>query len=134
MKKNEKETQEKYVEFQILSNQFKQLQQQFVNLDTHILELTSLIDSLNKISGIKEDQDALVPIGSGIFLEGKIKAPKDTIITVGANVAVKKSIEDAKELVNRQLEEMKKLIVETEHQMEHLNEHLIGLKKEIESK
>lgn len=134
MKKNEKETQEKYVEFQILSNQLKQLQQQFLNLDSHVLELTSLLNSINKISEIKEEQDSLIPLGSGIYLEGKIKAPKDAIITVGANIAVKKSIEDTRKLVERQLEEMKNLVAETEHQMEYLNEHLFNLKKEIEEK
>ena len=134
MKKNEKEVQEKYVEFQVLSNQLKQLQQQFLNLDQHALELNSLLDSINKISDIKEEQESLIPLGSGIYLEGKIKAPREAIITVGANIAVKKSIENTKILVERQLEEMKNLVAETEHQMERLNNHLINLKNEIEEK
>ena len=134
MKKNEKEVQEKYVEFQCQSSQLKQLQQQCLNLDQHVLELNSLMDSINKISDINEEQESLIPLGSGIYLEGKIKAPREAIITVGANIAVKKSIENTKILVERQLEEMKNLVAETEHQMEHLNNHLINLKNEIEGK
>lgn len=134
MKQDDKKFQEKYVEFQILSGQLKQLQQQFLNVDQQILELTSLQTSLNKISEDNGNGDALIPLGAGIFLEGTIKNVKDAIITVGANVAVKKSVGETKSLVDKQVEEMKKVVAETEHQMEHLTEHLIILKDELEKK
>lgn len=134
MKQDDKKFQEKYVEFQILSGQLKQLQQQFLNVDQQILELTSLQTSLNKISEDNGNGDALIPLGAGIFLEGTIKNVKDAIITVGANVAVKKSVGETKSLVDKQVEEMKKVVAETEHQMEHLTEHLMVLKEELEKK
>ena len=134
MNQDEKAFQEKYVEFQVFSAQLKQMQQQFVNIEQQILELKSLSESLNKISDIKENNDSLIPIGAGIFLEGTIKNTKEAVITVGANVAVKKSMEETKELVKKQIEELEKIMIETEHQMETLNEHLVELKTDLEKK
>lgn len=130
----EHSAQEKYIEFQILSEQLNQLNQQFVNIEQHIFELKSLLDSIKKISEIKENQEALIPVGAGVYLKGTIKSKEDAIITVGANVAVKKSMEDVQILVKKQIEEMEKIMIETENQVEAINSHLIDLKNELEKK
>lgn len=134
MKKQEKDFQQKYIEFQILSEQLKQLNQQFVNVEQHIMELKSILESTKKISEIKDNQEALIPVGAGIYLKGTVSSKEDAIITVGANVAVKKSMEDVQNLIKKQIEEMEKIMIETEHQVEHLNSHLLSLKEEIEKK
>lgn len=126
--------QEKYVEFQILSSQLKQLQQQFVNIEQQIMELKNLSVSLDKLSEIKESNDSLIPIGAGIFLEGTIKNKREAILTVGANVAVKKTMEETKDLLKKQIEEMEKIIIETENQMEAISGHLVELKSDLEKK
>jgi len=129
--KTQEEFQKKYIEFQQLSQYSQQLEQQLTSFEQHILDLKNLFSSIEEISEIKEEKDALIPIGSGIFLDGKIKPVKETVITVGADVAVRKLVNEAKETVKKQIEDMEKLVKDTGKEIENINCRLEELRKEL---
>lgn len=101
---------EKYMEYQILVQQFQQLQQNISILEKHVIDLIGLRDSLDSVKQTKLEQDTLVPLGGGIFLRGMLKDNKSVVMNVGSNVLVEKSVDDAKINVNRQLEELSNAI------------------------
>ncbi|MBI2148084.1 prefoldin subunit alpha [Candidatus Woesearchaeota archaeon] len=100
MKENLKE---KYMEYQELVQQLQQLQQNITSLEKHIVDLSYLDDGLTQLKQTKVNDEVLMPFGSGIFLKGEIKDNNSVIMNVGNNVCVEKTVDEAKETVEKQL-------------------------------
>ena len=105
----EEKLQKLYVEFQLLDKYVKHLENQSTALNNQLIELMATIQSLEEIKKAKEKTEILVPLSSGIYAKAELKDNKSFIVNVGANAALVKDIESTKELVESQIEEMKKL-------------------------
>ena len=92
MPKENKDLQQKYLEFQILTEQIPKIQQQIVSLNQQIMELKLLKDSLNKVKNIKANTKSLIPLSPNIFTKAEIKDNKEVLVSVGSNILVKKTI------------------------------------------
>ena len=133
MAAKEEQLKEKYMEYQLLMQQAQQLQQNIEALEKHILNLRSLNDNLDSISKVKTNEEMLMPLGSGLFLKGSLQDNNNILMNVGANVVVEKSIEEAKETVSKQLEEVTVVLEQMQHEVDHTNEHLHGLQQEFQN-
>lgn len=107
--KKQQELQEKYMEIQMLDQQMKQIQQQSRIIDNQAAELGNIADALDDLKKVKQGTEILFPISNGIFLKGNISNNKEVNINVGGNVVVSKTIDEAKELIKKQLDEIKNL-------------------------
>lgn len=114
----EEEKKKKYVELHILQQQLQQLQQQIVSLQQQVHELGSLSESLEEIKGVEKGTEILAPLGSGIFIKTKLEDSGEVVMNVGAKTAVVKNIEEAKKLVDEQIDEIRDVIAKMEHEME----------------
>jgi len=92
-------SQEKYIELQLLSQQIQKLQEQIQILEQQLLELGNVDEGLDEISKSEKDGDILTPLGAGIFLKTKLVDEKNIILNVGSDICVTKKISDAKQLV-----------------------------------
>lgn len=103
---NEEKLREKYLELQTASEQVKQMQAHLQGVEAKRRELESNADSLESISkhGASE---MLVPVVDGIFMKAKSASADEVIVNVGAGVCVKKSMAEAKELLNEKLQEIR---------------------------
>jgi len=126
-----KQLQEKYIELQNLDRQIRLLQQQFQNLENQILELQIVKQSLDDLRKIKLEKELLVPISPGIFIKTILKDNKNLVVNVGASVAAKKNVTQTKELLNIQMEEVKKLQMNILVDMQKLSDQARSLEKEI---
>lgn len=90
-KNKQEELQQKYLEFQMIGEQMKQLQQQAQLLDEQTGELNITLQGLEDLKKAKQEE-ILVPIATGIFTKAKLVADKDLIVNVGGNVLVKKDV------------------------------------------
>lgn len=119
----DKEIRNKVLEIRILEEQIKQLEQEALMLDQKVLELQTLQNNLDEIKKTSQ-QDILVPLGNGIFINSKIEPVKEVLINIGAKIIAKKEIGRAKEIVDRQknniLEERKKINRESEKILEQI--------------
>ncbi|MFH1849744.1 MAG: prefoldin subunit alpha [archaeon] len=97
-----KELQERHMELQMLDQHAKQIQKQIETVDTQMGELLSVKQGLDELSAIKAGSETLVPISPGIFVKGIIKDAKKLIVNVGGNVAVKKTIPETQQLLEKQ--------------------------------
>lgn len=100
---------EKYMELQMIDQQMKRFQKQLEAVESHRLELLSINQSLDDIKNVKAGTEILVPMSSGIFAKANIQEPEHLIVNVGANIAVAKNISDTKKLLEKQLNELKKV-------------------------
>ncbi len=115
---NESQIQEKYIELQLLEQKMQQIQQQSILIEQKILELTSLEESLDEVKNLKKGQVILSPLGSGIFLKSEVEDSEELFVNVGSNVVVKKNVSKTKELINKQIQDLKEFNNDLEKELQ----------------
>ena len=92
-------------ELNVYENQSKMLQQQIEAIQASLLEVDALESTLEDLKD-KKSVETLVPVGAGSFMNAEITNTDEVIMSVGAGVAITKSVEDAKETLSSQKEEL----------------------------
>lgn len=135
------DSQEKYLELQMLNNQLRQIQQQIQSIEQQAQEMDRLSVALGEAKSIEKGQDLLVPLGQGIFLRSKADNMDNVIISVGADVVLEKSFDEALEIVKKQLLELNSITLDMRHefntgvqQMHELQHELSQMAAEEEKK
>ncbi len=126
------ELKEKYMEYQMLMQQLQQMQQNVTALEKHITDLTTLNMHLETLKDLKEDTDTLIPLGSGIFLRGKISNTAEVVMNVGSGVCVDQTLEEAQQTVLKQLEEIHLLYEQMQAEVENTSFNLQHLRNEFQ--
>jgi len=128
------ELDERYFEYQMLVNQIKQIQQQVEVLTQHLLELSGIKEGLNEVSISELGKELLVPLGPGVFIKSSLKDNKEAIMRVGAGVAVDKDVDDVKIVVDKQIAEVKRLMVDMENELSKMDVRVNQLHYELSGK
>ncbi|MBI2659140.1 prefoldin subunit alpha [Candidatus Woesearchaeota archaeon] len=132
MEQKEKKVQEMYMEFKMLDNYIKQLQSQLEMVTHQLIELNSTNSSLNEFAKLDAGKEIFVPLSSGIFAKASIKDTSKLLVNVGANVAVKKDIESTKKLIEKQMEEIKKIQKQMANDLEKMTHHAAQLEMKLQ--
>lgn len=138
---DQKKLNEKYLEFQILDQQLKQVNQQLLNLDNQLLELQRIEDNLSDISKTKKNTELLVALGGGVFSKAELKENNTVLMNVGANIVIEKNIPSSKEIINHQIGQLKDAVKQLEQEFQVLaincqavQQDLQGLSSEMKEK
>jgi prefoldin alpha subunit len=118
-------------ELNTYQGQAEVLQQQIDNLNATITDISVSIDTLETVKG-KDDTETLVPIGAGSFLVTELKNTEDVIVSLGAGVAVKKKIDDAKDTINEQKKELEELRNKMSSDLQKITDYIIKRSPEAE--
>jgi|APSaa5957512622_1039677.scaffolds.fasta_scaffold23648_2 prefoldin alpha subunit len=118
--------QNKFMEAQMLNQQLQHLQQQLHSLDHQLEGLENLKSDLDSLKGQK-DSKTYSSLNGGVFVESEIKESNSVLLNVGANVLVKKKKEEALELIENQLKELKQIRVKLENEVNKLGMHMMSL-------
>lgn len=86
-----------------LESQIAQIDRQLGKFETQLARMDHGISALQTLS-TKKSANMLVQVTDGIFVNATISNPQNTIIAVGADVAVQKSIADSIALLQQQKE------------------------------
>ena len=92
------------------------LKNQLATLNMQTEELMKIKEDLISIKDI-ENRETFVPMGAGIFLESELKKPKEVILNVGANVLVKKDFDSAKDILTKQIDELRNIKSQLENEL-----------------
>ena len=117
-----KEMQEQYVALQILDHQMKQVQ-----------ELDAVVASLDELASVKAGSEMFVPMSSGIFIKAELKDTTDVLVNVGSGTVVKKSIAQAKALLDGQIVEMRGLQEQLAQQLQKLTAEASNVEEKVSS-
>jgi len=126
-----KELQQKYLELKSLEQQINHSQQQISILNKQIIEFKNLSDNLIKIKQTKKDTEMFSPLGAGIFLKAELKDTQNVIMNVGSNTFILKTVDEASDLIKRQVEELGSIINQLELNLQELVMHAQKLEQEI---
>jgi prefoldin alpha subunit len=110
-------------ELNTYQGQAEVIQQQIDTLNASIGELAVALETLETVKG-EEKKEILVPIGAGSFLITELKNTEDVIIGLGAGVAVKKKIDDAKVTIEEQKTELEQLRDKMTSDLQQLSEYI----------
>jgi len=79
----------------------------------------------------KKGEDVLFSLGSQTYIPCKIIEKDKIIVEVGANVAIEKSLEEGKQILQKRKEEIEKAVEEIENTINQLSAGLKDLGEEI---
>lgn len=133
MDEKEKKAQEMYMEFQMLEQNIKQLQKQLEAVTRQLVELAVTGNSLDDFGKIIPGKEIFVPLSSGIFAKAGIKDTAEVLVNVGANVAVKKDIPSTKKLIDRQMEEIKKIHAQMLEELQKMTSRAAQLEMQLQN-
>jgi len=100
------------IKLSLFEQQARQLEEQIQQIDSQIKEFEVFSSSIKNLGeqGSK-GKEILAPIGKGIF--GKVKLEEDKFfVNVGEGVFLKKNPEQAVEIINNQIDKLKKSRIE----------------------
>ena len=129
----EQEVKNKYIELQLLTQQIKPLQQQVVLVEHQIFDYNQIMENLNEISNLKEGEEIFTQLNPGIFIKTILKDSKDVIINIGADTVVTKDVKNAKEFIEKQINELKKINKDLEDELKNLLVQSQYIQKELQN-
>ncbi len=97
-----------------------------------ILETQAAVNALEELStGSKHD--ALIPIGAGAFIHGKIDAVDKVMIAIGTDIVVKEDMDKSKKLLEQRITDMESLYTKLLKDIGSITAQIQSILPEIES-
>ena len=125
--------QEKLMELQFLEQQSKQLEQQFNTVQSQIIELNALKDTLEGLSKVKKGTGIYVPLGSGLFIQADMSDNKELLMNVGTKTLIKKPYSESNKLIEKQVKELEHTLPQIEREMSKLQLKGQALQQEVQA-
>ncbi|MFH1500681.1 MAG: prefoldin subunit alpha [archaeon] len=115
---------ENYIlQLSLLEQQSQEIEKQINLVEQQINELQIFSLNLDKFKG---EGEMLAPLGRGVFVKSEVK-DKKLFVNIGSGVIVKKTPEEAKEIVLDQVNKLGNLRVELFNEIEKVNSELLKL-------
>jgi len=123
-------SQNEMLELNILDMQLRQMEQQAVMIEQQILEQQSLLLNLEELKKAKKGQSMIFPFSREIFVEGKLES-SDVLVNIGSKTIVRKSIDEAKKIIEKQKEKLVRINEEMHSQIENIFMRIAELEKRL---
>ena len=125
------ELQRKYLELQMINQNFQQIQEQITILVQQMKQLENTGDSLESLEKSDDKNPILVPLGGGLFAKSNFSKKEDFLLNVGSGVLVEKSLADSKDAVRNQIEEIAGIVTQLEVNLQHLSAEAQHIQEDI---
>ncbi|MGB9958950.1 MAG: prefoldin subunit alpha [Candidatus Bathyarchaeales archaeon] len=122
--KVEEELRRLSVEMRILEQTAETLNSRINMVNTMIADLTYASMTLEGLEKQQENVELLVPIGGGSYIKAKLENPDKVTVGVGAGVSVEKTMQEAKDMINKRLEELEKTRTSLQQQFSQIVERI----------
>ncbi len=130
------ELQKKIIAYRVLESKLNSFVKQRDILLSKLVEIQNTLTSIEEIK--KRKDEILFPLGSETFMRGRIVSKNKIIVGIGANIALEKSIEDAKKILEKRkleietnLNEIQKSILNISSQLEKLGPEITKLAERL---
>jgi len=124
----EKKLEERVLAYRFLESRFNALIKQRDLLNSKLVEIQSTLESIEEI---EKSEEILFPLASGAYTLGKIIDKQKIVLSIGANIAVEKSLADAKKFLNERKNEIEKALNQVNKEIANLSFKLQVLEREI---
>lgn len=121
----------KIYQFQLLQASIEEIKKRLQVVLKSLEELEISKRSLQDIRSLKKT-DAMIPIGSGNFVKGRVNDVEKVMMDIGSGIFVEKSLNQALELTEERIEEVKKVLTNLTAQEQMMQNELAKLQPEIQ--
>lgn len=104
------------------NNTEKQLKEALNQMHHSMREMNQLQSDLIDIEKIENDTKILAPLSNGIYVKAKIEDAKKLYVNIGSSIVTPQSLEETRVLINKQINEIKKSISETEQALQNVQQ------------
>lgn len=101
-----------YAMLQMLDQQLKQTQKQIKNLHAQQESLAEGMLALEELDKVELGSEILIPITNGIFVKGTLTEKDNVTVNIGAQTAVQKTRNGARNILEEQYKEVGNLLVQ----------------------
>jgi len=112
------------VEIRILEQTAETLNSRINMVNAMITDLTYANMTLEGLEKQGENAELLVPIGGGSYIKAKLETPDKVTVGIGAGVSVEKTLQEAKDIINKRLEDLGKTRVSLQQQFSQIVERI----------
>lgn len=130
MEDRKKELEQKYFLYQFLKEQLDNLSKQAEVMQAAILETHATISALGEIGS---GGNALIPLGAGVFAQGKISESDEIMIAIGSDVVFKENRDRAKKILGQRMEDMEASYTKLLKDIGSITAQIQGILPEIEN-
>jgi prefoldin alpha subunit len=128
-----RETQQQLYKFRYLKEQRDMFQEQMEMINASRANIINTRTTLENIkSGVKENDEILVPIGGIVNIKASIKEPDKVLLTVNQDLVIEKNIDGAVEFLEKIIEQHNKQIEFLNNQLQNLNLNLNEISKALQ--
>ncbi|MEM1539893.1 MAG: prefoldin subunit alpha [Candidatus Bathyarchaeia archaeon] len=106
--KAEEELRRLSVEMRILEQTAEALQSRISMINAVITDLTYANMTLEGLEKQKENAELLIPIGGNSYIRARLETPDKVTVGIGAGVSVEKTLQEAKEILRKRLDDLEK--------------------------
>ncbi len=132
-KEQEAKLREKYTQLQMLDQQIKQIQQRMQELENQVMEIMYVQQSLDDLKNTEKGKEILVPVSNGIFVKADLKENNELLVNVGANTVVSKDVKSVQKMLEKNIDEMKKMETRFLQDLQRLSTQAAGIEQEMNS-
>jgi len=108
-KKTQEKLNAKYLEFQMLEQQLKELEDYSLKIKEQLNNALGVEEALKDFKKLEKGKEILAPVGEGIFLKAKLVDNKNLKINIGSDCVVTKSVKEVENLIKKEREEIEKV-------------------------
>ena len=128
---DQQKLEEMMTELNVYKSQAEMLQQQAETIQASIAEV-NILESTIKDMKEKDTVDSLVPVGAGAFMKGEIKDTSTIVMSVGAGIAISKNVEEAKETIESQRNDLEDSLDKTLENLQKITDVIGQLSPQAE--
>ncbi|MEM3622628.1 MAG: prefoldin subunit alpha [Candidatus Bathyarchaeia archaeon] len=122
--KSEEELRKLSVEIRFLEQTAETIQSRINTVNAVITDLTYANMTLEGLEKEKENTELLVPIGGNSYIKAKLENPDKVIVGMGAGISLEKTLEEAKEIIKKRLENLEKTRNSLQQQLAQVAERI----------
>ena len=122
--KVEEEMRRLSVEMRLLEQTAETIQSRINMVNAVIADLTYASMTLEGLEKEKENAELLIPIGGNSYIKARLEKPDKVTVGIGAGVSVEKTLQEAKEIIKRRLDDMEKSRVSLQQQFSQVLERI----------
>ncbi len=112
------------VELRFLEQTAEALRSRINMVNAVITDLTYANMTLEGLEKEKGNSELLVPIGGNSYIKAKLDNPDKVIVGMGAGVSVEKTLQEAKEIIKKRLENLEKTRTSLQQQFAQVAERI----------
>ncbi|MCD6357630.1 MAG: prefoldin subunit alpha [Thermoprotei archaeon] len=121
-------------EYTALSQLVEEVRRRIELLNATLNEVASAKSALEELEIVEEGEELLVPIGAGVYVRTRISGKSEVLVTIGANILVEKSIEEARKYLDEREQKLRDLLQRHMSDYQSLVSRLGEIERELRSR